>query len=306
MKLYSIMFVALTSFGAMAQAADAEASTCKDKTVKVECDSKHAEKKCDASEKKECKKGEAADKKCCDKAAKKECKSEGAADKKCCDKGASADEKACKSEGAAEKKECKSEGAADKKCCDSKKKECKDGDVAHKKSCHSEGGEMRIERRMEVRVEVEDGDTTITINGEPHEGGMPQMHWIGKPEMHHNAKPMLGVALKSDDKATGATISEVLPGSTAMAIGLKAGDVIYKVNKTTVTDHKSAVEAIGNHNSDSPIVIHYRRDGKKGKAQGYLMPMGGGTHMMKIHQLHSPEGEEKRVIIKKMVNENED
>ena len=68
------MFVALTSFGAMAQATETEASTCKDKAVKVECQSKETSKckseakescKKDAAEHKECKKGAEADKKCC-------------------------------------------------------------------------------------------------------------------------------------------------------------------------------------------------------------------------------------------------
>ena len=88
----------------------------------------------------------------------------------------------------------------------------------------------------------------------------------------------LGVAPQdiSDDLAgqfgteKGAIISEVTEDSPAQRAGLKAGDVIVKVNNTEIRDSRHLLLTVGQIQPDTPVTVEYLRDGKRGTVKAKL------------------------------------
>ncbi|KRO58571.1 MAG: hypothetical protein ABR98_01075 [Cryomorphaceae bacterium BACL7 MAG-120910-bin2] len=148
-------------------------------------------------------------------------------------------------------------------------------------------------------------------------------------------KGTLGVILEKRDDITGAMVVEVIPTSTAAALGLKVGDVIMAVDDLPVTNEVGMMDRMASKKTADPIVITYRRDGKKNKVQGYLIPsappMGralpfpGGMHtpqrmrMMRDHKDsdenvffymnlqeggHTPSGSGEDVQMTETIDEN--
>ena len=64
----------------------------------------------------------------------------------------------------------------------------------------------------------------------------------------------------------GAIISEVTPDSPAESAGLKAGDVVTKVNTTEIIDSRHLLLTISAQAPDSQVKVEYLRDGKKATA----------------------------------------
>ncbi len=88
----------------------------------------------------------------------------------------------------------------------------------------------------------------------------------------------LGVAPQdiSDDLSSqfgtekGAIISEVTEDSPAQRAGLKAGDVIVKINNTEIRDSRHLLLTVGQIQPDTPITVEYLRDGKRGTVKAKL------------------------------------
>jgi len=104
-------------------------------------------------------------------------------------------------------------------------------------------------------------------------------------------KGTLGVKLeKSDarDGIRGAFVVEVIPASTAAALGLQANDIIVAVDGQSVTSEQGMMDRMADKKTGDAIQVTYRRDGKKKKASGFLiptspamgLPMGGMMHGM--------------------------
>jgi membrane-associated protease RseP (regulator of RpoE activity) len=87
-----------------------------------------------------------------------------------------------------------------------------------------------------------------------------------------NSKPRLGVQITKIEGVNGVTIQDVEPVSTAAALGLQVGDVIYNVNDQKVTDPEVLVDVIQEVGSKELVVIKFRRDGHGKKVMGYLIP----------------------------------
>jgi len=68
----------------------------------------------------------------------------------------------------------------------------------------------------------------------------------------------------------GAIISEVTPDSPAEKAGLKAGDVITKVDQTEIRDSRHLLLTIGQISPESQATVEYLRDGKKGSVRATL------------------------------------
>ncbi len=68
------------------------------------------------------------------------------------------------------------------------------------------------------------------------------------------------------DAEKGAIISEVTEDSPAERAGLKAGDVITKINKTEIRDTRHLLLTVGQHSPNTEVAVEYLRDGKKGTA----------------------------------------
>lgn len=64
-------------------------------------------------------------------------------------------------------------------------------------------------------------------------------------------------------KAQGALIASVLDGSSAQKAGLKAGDVILKINENTIQNNESIVSIISSSKPGSTLKITILRNGKK-------------------------------------------
>ena len=147
-------------------------------------------------------------------------------------------------------------------------------------------------------VELPEG----AFSGEPHvfmfrgEGeevsGMTGagMNWIEHhPMSSGNAvfvsadKGTLGVKLEKREDIQGALVVEVIPASTAAALGLKVGDIIVGVDAQKVVSEQGMMDAMVDKKTGDAILVTYRRDGKKAKVSGFLiptapmmgMPMGG-------------------------------
>lgn len=134
-----------------------------------------------------------------------------------------------------------------------------------------------------IKIEI-NGDN-VTINGKPmneykddnvtirkrksiimNEGGRRprvQLFNEGFPlneEVEAESRPFLGVMSEKDEK--GARITEVVKGSAAETAGLKAGDVITKVDKDPITDPESLSIAIGAQKPKAEVKVSFLREGK--------------------------------------------
>lgn len=83
------------------------------------------------------------------------------------------------------------------------------------------------------------------------------MNWTSEP------KAMLGVYTDKDEK--GARITNVVDDSPAAKAGLMKGDIITKIDETSVTDPSSLSSIINNKKPDDEVKITYLRDKKEKK-----------------------------------------
>jgi membrane-associated protease RseP (regulator of RpoE activity) len=74
---------------------------------------------------------------------------------------------------------------------------------------------------------------------------------------------LLGVAVEpATGDTSGARVAQVVPGSPAAHAGLEVGDVITKVDDTTISDGGELVSTIRSHESGDKVTITYERDGE--------------------------------------------
>ena len=164
------------------------------------------------------------------------------------------------------------------------------------------------------------------FSGEPHafmfkgEGkGGSDMVWneaapgAGNAFFMASNKGTLGVKLEEQDARDaikGAFVVEVIPASTAAALGLQANDIIVAVDGQSVTSEQSMMDRMADKKTGDAIEVAYRRDGKKKKASGFLiptspamgLPMGGMMHGMP--GMHMGEASMENVEITEEVGEN--
>lgn len=81
-------------------------------------------------------------------------------------------------------------------------------------------------------------------------------------------KPMLGVTTEKTDK--GVEVKEVTKESAAEKIGLKAGDIITKIDDTKIETPDDLSKAVQAHKPGDKVTVHYSRDGKNQKAEAEL------------------------------------
>jgi putative serine protease PepD len=75
------------------------------------------------------------------------------------------------------------------------------------------------------------------------------------------AHALLGVSTEPDPSG-GAAIHDVTSGSAADQAGLKAGDVITKVDDTAITSPDDLASAINGHQPGDQVTVTYQRDGQ--------------------------------------------
>jgi Flp pilus assembly protein TadD len=86
-------------------------------------------------------------------------------------------------------------------------------------------------------------------------------------------QPYLGIQLRA--AVDGVAIAGLVPGSGADKAGLRAGDVIVKIDDERVVDPGELTAAIRKHKVGDKVKVHYRRDGKYGDAVVLLAAMPG-------------------------------
>lgn len=99
-------------------------------------------------------------------------------------------------------------------------------------------------------------------------------------------KAVLGVA--TEDTTGGARITSVTAGSAAEKAGLKAGDVITKVNEYNVADADDLPAAMAKFKPEDQVTVTYKRDGKEATANATLAKNEGhgNTFVMGDHDFN--------------------
>ena len=130
---------------------------------------------------------------------------------------------------------------------------------------------------MKKNIIVRDGNTMrITVPRPPRSPfqGQPRQNWNWNDdgearvfEFNMNGA-LLGVATEKSEN--GAKIVEVTKETAADKAGLKAGDIITKVNDNKISDPEDLTKAIGNFKPEDKVTITYLRDGKEKKATAAL------------------------------------
>lgn len=98
-----------------------------------------------------------------------------------------------------------------------------------------------------------------------------QQHFITNfKNFEMSERPILGVYENTDVNVSGVAIGTVLEGKGAEAAGLKAGDVVVKVDGKTITGGSSLRTALSNHKPGDRVSLVYQRDGKTIQTQTVL------------------------------------
>jgi serine protease Do len=84
------------------------------------------------------------------------------------------------------------------------------------------------------------------------------------------ARAFLGIALEptaKDAAHAGALVRDVMPNSPAARAGLKAGDVITRLQDKEVKEPKTVIETVAQHKAGDKLTLHFWRDGKEQTAE---------------------------------------
>ncbi len=102
-------------------------------------------------------------------------------------------------------------------------------------------------------------------------------------KLHINANnAFLGVMSEKADG--GAKITDITKASAAEKAGLKTGDIITKINDTTVNDPDDLYKIIGAHKPNDKVTVTYLRNGKTSTAQATL----GRQNQVHVYSWNTP------------------
>ncbi|WP_343667088.1 PDZ domain-containing protein [Chitinophaga sp.] len=137
--------------------------------------------------------------------------------------------------------------------------EIKDGNVLvdGEKLESYKDGDISVYRR---KIRPMDGNN---FNFQPHSGGL--QFFNEAPDNIRPGRALLGV-LTEKKEAAGATVKEVSKESPAAKAGLKAGDVITKIDADKIEEPKDLFEKIGAHEPGDKVTVTYLRDKKENTA----------------------------------------
>jgi serine protease Do len=82
------------------------------------------------------------------------------------------------------------------------------------------------------------------------------------------ARGFLGVAHEQTDN--GVQVTDVVPGTAAEAAGIKAGDIVRKVDDVTIDNPRRLVEAVGNHKPGDTVSLVIQRGERELKLEAAL------------------------------------
>lgn len=185
----------------------------------------------------------------------------------------------------------------------------------------------KIDKDVTVTVEIKDGrvfidgkpvdkfvDSTVSVHkkkimvmdqsfsingpdGEPHydehfmgpQGGLYEGgNWSIDGKNANRA--MLGVnSVKAGDDIEGAKIKEVTKGSPADKAGLKAGDLITRIDEMAISDPEALAHAVHKYKPQDKITLTYKRDGKEQKTTATLGKSDGAYNFNFNRQFITPD-----------------
>jgi len=135
--------------------------------------------------------------------------------------------------------------------------------------------------------------------------------WSGEPAQFFGPHPQLGVQAQdlSGDLAAyfnvkedgGALVLKVFEDTPAEKAGLKAGDVITKVDEEIVEDPDDLVRALSDYEEDDEVTITYVRHGKTETAKATLEGGAGRG----FHFFQGPGRERERIKIRTFGDDDE-
>ena len=99
-------------------------------------------------------------------------------------------------------------------------------------------------------------------------GGTKALRAFSRHFRGFGASGLLGVFTEKSDK--GATVKNVIKGSAAEKAGLTTGDVITRINDSTITSNESLAEVISEYKPEQEIAITYLRDGNEKRTTAKL------------------------------------
>jgi serine protease Do len=129
-----------------------------------------------------------------------------------------------------------------------------------------------IKKHSKDLSKLNDEDTDIELR-------LPNFNFNDQP-IGNNNRAILGVTSKPATDNNGAEVVDVTPNSPAQKLGLKAGDIIKKIDQQVVTGPADLVEIIGSHKSGDEIKLTYEREGKELKSDIALQAREEENNMM--------------------------
>ncbi len=131
-------------------------------------------------------------------------------------------------------------------------------------------------------IEIEPGGSmTIPDYPTPYQGNGGNHY---KMKILRPNQAFLGVSSEKPAEGKGAKIKMVSPGSAAEKAGLKAGDLIVKVDEMSIDDPQSLTDAIHKYKPQDKVTVTVKRDGKEQKITATLgkgsSTTSGGTYNM--------------------------
>ncbi|MFH1087869.1 MAG: glutaredoxin domain-containing protein [Chloroflexota bacterium] len=125
--------------------------------------------------------------------------------------------------------------------------------------------------RMAVPVILADGQTVIGFDRPKLEQALSQFH--------HEPRPVFGATIADAskftarpgaEKATGAYVGSITPGSAAEKLGLASGDIVTEVNMQRIENAADLENVLSGLTGGSRLSVLFIRDSQKHKAEGPL------------------------------------
>ncbi|HTR30484.1 MAG TPA: PDZ domain-containing protein [Puia sp.] len=154
--------------------------------------------------------------------------------------------------------------------------EIKDGDVLvnGKPVSDYEDSALTIHRRKVARYgnsfTYTSPDMAPFAMGQGFSDGSGDSWSFSNRNFSHGNRAQLGVNTEREEGGKGVKITQVVKGSAAEKMGLKAGDIITKVDEEEIGDHHSLSGTIGEHQPGDKVTVSFIRDGKEQKVTGEL------------------------------------